>query len=431
MRIGIYLGSWRLTQLGGMGVYLKNLLQAVNTLASSDAAIVEGSLGQPPPRLVLLVDRANRGAAQDLGIDAEIAPLDRPTWDQIPPDERRRVIAVRALSYRDPGAADAQRGLDWSDAASQYLWGLDESIRAAEVDVLYCTIPPYIKRPRVPIVLTIHDLKHIHRPQDHDRADLARRRRWARIARAADVVYSSYEHVRADVVASLGVRKSRTAVLPVAVAAHLRRAARSPTVAIDATEPFALMPAQFWVHKNHSLVFLALSRLAKNGGLTISLVCTGQTEGQCAAHAASMRELARRLGIENRVRFLGHVRDAEMEDLYRRCRMVIVATLYDPGSFPVLEALAYGKPLIASSVTTIPETVGDAAVLFDPTDVQDLATAMKRVWEDESLRNELSRRGPARVPTRTWATTALEWLGLCRRAIEHQAASQGALATTA
>jgi len=432
MRIGVYLGSWRLTQLGGMGVYLQNLLGAVRSCERRPTAV---RTSRAPVELVLLVDRGNRASAAELALEAEVVTLDRPALHEIPRKDIRRVVGTRALSFRDVEVADARKHEHWTDAAWQYLWGLDEAVRAAEIDLLYFTIPPYLKWPRVPVVLTIHDLKHLHRPQDHDRADLARRRRWTRAARRADLVYSSYEHVRRDVVERLGVPAIRTAVLPLAPPAELRT-----RFAIDANgvakhsgrndpqgpgdaparnnitpvnEPFALMPAQFWAHKNHALVFLALANIRRTHGIEIPLICTGQIEGECAAHAARMRGLSEKLGISRQVQMLGYVTRAQLRSLYESCRVVIVAALYEAGSFPAMEALALGKPLIASRVTSNPETVGDAAELFDPQDSSDLSVKLLSLWNDADRRATLAARGPARIPHRTWADVAADWLILC------------------
>ena len=423
MRIGVYLGSWRLTQLGGMGIYLQNLLRAVEGI-SRDAARDGGN--SAAAKLVLLVDRENRASAAELGLDAEIVTMDRPRLDEIPRADLRRVMAVRRLSYRDVERADARSGERWSEAARQFLWGLDEAVGAARIDLLYFTIPPYLKWPCVPVVLTLHDLKHLHRPQDHDRADLARRRRWERVARRADLVYSSYEHVRRDVVERLGVAAERAAVLPLAPPAELREPLGRDTNPPDArallpdlpSGPFALMPAQLWPHKNHALVFAALAELRRKRGVEIPIVCPGQIDGECAAHAARMRQLAYALGVGHLVRMPGYVTRAQLQALYEACRVVIVASLYEAGSFPAMEAMGLGKPLIASRVTSNPETVGDAAELFDPTDSHDLATKLARLWNDAARRGELAARGPGRIPDRTWADVAADWVKLCHEALD-------------
>ncbi|MCH7813151.1 MAG: glycosyltransferase family 4 protein [Planctomycetes bacterium] len=406
MRIGVYLGRWSLHELGGMGVYLQNLLRGVE------------SLDQTEHELVLLVDRTNLAAARALRVAAEVVPLERPDGFDLRGQERRRAIRVRHLSYRSVERADAMRDGTWSPEAEAYVWGLDDAVQRSRVDLLYFSLPPYVKWPRIPVVLTLHDLKHLHRPQDHDAADLARRRRWARVAHRAALVYASYQHVRRDIVERLRVPADRTAVLPLAcpVRSDDDAADAPPALDFDLPEKFVLLPAQLWPHKNHQRVVQAVAGLRRSKQLDVTVLCTGQTGGQCAAHARRIADLAKESGVGDLFRLLGFVDDRTLRALYRRSRAVLVASLYEPGSFPVLEALALGKPLAASRVTSLPETVGQAGLLFDPTSVAELADALVRLWTDDALCAELSRRGPAQLGHRSWCDVGRDWLHLCERA---------------
>ena len=117
----------------------------------------------------------------------------------------RRVMADRARVRPAPGllvwlvvalawGCQTQRREETvAEPVSSAIW-FEEVAHRAGIDLLYFTLPPYIKKPCAAFLLTVHDLKHVHRPQDHDAGDLARRRRWARTAGAASLVYSSYEH---------------------------------------------------------------------------------------------------------------------------------------------------------------------------------------------------------------------------------------------
>ncbi|MFQ5489180.1 MAG: glycosyltransferase family 4 protein [Phycisphaerae bacterium] len=410
MHIGIYLGRWSLHQLGGMGVYLRNLLAGVRELDS------------PDHRLSLLVDDVNLDAANQVAPALPVITLHRPDFDDIPPGERRRIIQVRRLSYKNIDDADAKRHVPWSTAAESYLWGLDDAVTRSGIDLLYFTIPPYLKCPRVPYLLTLHDLKHLHRPQDHDAADLARRRRWTRVAHSASLVYASFDHIRRDLLHRLGLPSAKTAVLPLACPDEFRLppSPAHPPSDLDLPEKFALMPAQFWPHKNHQRVVQAIAYLRHQRNLNIPVICTGQNTGQCASCAHRVAYLAKQLGVADLVRQIGFVSNDTLTALYAGARFILVATLYDPGSFPAMEALAMGKPLAASRVTTIPETVGDAAALFDPHRVEDIANVLARLWTDDELCQRLARRGPDQVANRTWTDVARDWLQLCERAAHHR-----------
>lgn len=103
---------------------------------------------------------------------------------------------------------------------------------------------------------------------------------------------------------------------------------------------------------------------------------------------------------------LGRVSDAELADLYRGAAAFVDPTFYEGFGYAILEAMACGAPVIASDVTSIPEVVGDAGLLCDPSSPQEFATAIRRVLDDTELAARLRATGLARVGTFTWEATA-------------------------
>jgi glycosyltransferase involved in cell wall biosynthesis len=103
------------------------------------------------------------------------------------------------------------------------------------------------------------------------------------------------------------------------------------------------------------------------------------------------------------VRFLGFVPDATLAVLYRLASVFVFPSLYEGFGLPPLEAMAAGTPVITSNVSSLPEVVGDAALLIDPMDPAAIARAMARVLGDPRLREDLVRRGRERVKAFSWA----------------------------
>lgn len=95
--------------------------------------------------------------------------------------------------------------------------------------------------------------------------------------------------------------------------------------------------------------------------------------------AQHCRELAERLGVADRVHFLGQVDDRELADVYRGADMLVIPSLHEGYCLPVVEAMASGLPVIAARATALPETVGDAGLTFTPDDAQDLARQVSKV----------------------------------------------------
>jgi len=124
---------------------------------------------------------------------------------------------------------------------------------------------------------------------------------------------------------------------------------------------------------------------------------------------------AQGLGLENRVIFTGYVEDADLAALYSGARLFAMPSLYEGFCFPVLEAMACGVPVVCSNTSSLPEVVGDAALAFDPLDVDAIAAAMARALSDEEWRATLIAHGFERVERFTWERCARQTLDVLER----------------
>jgi glycosyltransferase involved in cell wall biosynthesis len=107
------------------------------------------------------------------------------------------------------------------------------------------------------------------------------------------------------------------------------------------------------------------------------------------------------------VRFLGPVAEEELPALYRGAHGLICASIYEGFGLPIVEAMACGTPVITSSVTSMPEVAGNAAIIVDPYDVEALADGMLKLASDAELRHSLRSRGIERAKMYSWQLTAL------------------------
>src|SRR5213075_3252929 len=117
---------------------------------------------------------------------------------------------------------------------------------------------------------------------------------------------------------------------------------------------------------------------------------------------ASLRRAVHRYKLNKYVRFFGFVPDKTLAVLYRLARVFVFPSLYEGFGFPPLEAMACGTPVITSNVSSLPEVVGDAALLIDPLDPTAIAQAIRRVLMDSDLRDDLRQRGLRRVKDFSW-----------------------------
>jgi glycosyltransferase involved in cell wall biosynthesis len=177
--------------------------------------------------------------------------------------------------------------------------------------------------------------------------------------------------------------------------------------------PFLLSVGSLEPGKNRERLLQAFARLQARG-LKHALVVAGQRAWRYEGEAP----LARRLGLADSVRFLGHVPQADLPALYSAADLFVFPSLYEGFGLPALEALACGTPVVASNVSALPEVVGDAALQVSPLDVEALADAMERLLRDDRLRSDLRERGLERAAQFSWEKAARQTAEVYHRVVE-------------
>jgi alpha-1,3-rhamnosyl/mannosyltransferase len=223
-------------------------------------------------------------------------------------------------------------------------------------------------------------------------------------AAVADRIIAVSHATKDDVVKHLGVDPERVAVVPLAVDASFRPLPRAD---VDA----ALAPLGL-AHGGY-LLFLGTREPRKNlGRLLDAVIRAGADVGPLVLAGADgwgtdeLRPRIAELARQGRVRPLGYVPEALRPPLLSGARVFVYPSLYEGFGLPPLEAMASGTPVITSNVSALPETVGEAALLIDPLDVDALAGAIRRLWDDATLRGELRVRGLMRARDFSWERTA-------------------------
>lgn len=112
------------------------------------------------------------------------------------------------------------------------------------------------------------------------------------------------------------------------------------------------------------------------------------------------------LGLSDDVMVTGYVSETELANLYRYCFAFVYPTWYEGFGLPVLEAMNFGKPVIASNVTSIPEIVGNNELMFEPDNKEHIVSCMKRVEEDKRLYSDSITRNYEKVEKFSWKRSA-------------------------
>ena len=223
---------------------------------------------------------------------------------------------------------------------------------------------------RPPAVSSVLDVQHEVFPRFFSRAERAyRRAAYGWTVRRSRLVITISEHAARTLVERLGVDPGR--VRPIHLGIDHARFRPDPATP---REDFLLYPALGWPHKNHARLFEAFALLRRRRP-ELRLVLTGYS-GEAPD------------GVEVR----GRVSPEELASLYRRAAVLAFPSLYEGFGQPPLEAMASGCPVACSTGGSLPEVVGDAARLFDPTSVEDMAAAVEDVlaepapWAEQGLR---------------------------------------------
>jgi glycosyltransferase involved in cell wall biosynthesis len=114
------------------------------------------------------------------------------------------------------------------------------------------------------------------------------------------------------------------------------------------------------------------------------------------AHAG-VSSLARELQLTDDVVFLGYVPNEDMPEIYRRARALVMPTYFGPSNIPPLEAASLGCPVAISNVSSMPEQLGDAALVFDPDSVDEIAACIHKLWTDDHLCSYLAAKAKEHV----------------------------------
>lgn len=263
-----------------------------------------------------------------------------------------------------------------------------------------------------------HDLQHLHFPQFFSADRIAWRETIiSRGCHFAHTVVVSSEWVKKDLMRNYRLDPDKIQVIPMAPFTQVHPEPTSDKInairrKFHLEKPFAIYPAMTWEHKNHIRLLRSLALLREREGIRVELVCTGHKN---AFWEEIQREITK-LELQEQVKFTGLVHPSDLRAIYRLAQFAVIPTLFEAASGPIFEAWQEEVPVACSTVTSLPEQVGNAALLFDPFSVEGIATAVKRLVIDESLRKNLIQRGKERLKDFSWERTAKAYRAVYRQA---------------
>ena len=358
------------------------------------AALADPDLGGPggePVDVTLFSSswKDRLGPVADRGLPAGVAAIDRR-------------IPVRLLNVA------------WHRAE----WPPIEALTGRRFDVVHSPHPLLLPSRRAAQVVSIHDLDFLHHPERawkeirHDYPALALRH----ARRAAHVVVPSH-YTAGEVARHLGVPRERIAVCPCGAPSWTPRPA-----APDGGH--LLFVGSLAPRKNVAGLLAAYTRLAAGRTRVPDLVLAGG-DAPDGAGAEWLRALDDP-PLAGRVRRTGYVDAAMLRSLYAAACALVLPSLDEGFGLPALEAMTLGVPVVASDRGALPEVVGEAGLLVDPTDPAALEDALGRILDEPELAARCAERGLAQARKFDWRRSARALRAAYRQAIETRAGGPAA-----
>ncbi len=272
-------------------------------------------------------------------------------------------------------------------------------------------------------VITIHDLTLLHF-------------RNLRNSLASQAYYLLKEQVMRNVVLGRGMKKAQAILVPseyvkedVATTFKIRRTKikvtheaadtdfASPRInlaSIGINKPYLLYVGNAYPHKNLERLLMAFGKLITKYLLDYQLVIAGKKDSFHQALQASVTEFK----LQDRVIFPGYVSDQELAGLYKNASLYVFPSLSEGFGLPPLEAMAHSLPVVSSNATCMPEILGDAAMYFNPKDIEEMSQTMLAVLTDKELASSLIKKGSKQVKKYSWRKTAQETLNVYQKALK-------------
>jgi glycosyltransferase involved in cell wall biosynthesis len=308
---------------------------------------------------------------------------------------------LAALRERDEIVPWVVAGPEKSNFAGTIRWLVRDGHRAVAEkppDILHCTSYVMPWAINVPVVVTAHDAATKHFPDDHPlewriyvNAFLPRR------LRTAARVITGSEFGRSEVIQEFGLDPDRVFAVPYGLDSDfLSYGASRPQT--DEGGPM-LFPGAPIGRKNLAAVLRCMAAAKPETSLgRVGLDISGAREEDFPAYTNLVREL----GLQSRVKWLGQLPASELPALFSRASVIVYPSLYEGFGFPPLEAMAVGTPVVASDRGSLPEVLGDAALMVDPTDQRALGEALEAALSRPEVRERLHRAGLLRARLYTW-----------------------------
>jgi glycosyltransferase involved in cell wall biosynthesis len=329
-------------------------------------------------------------------------------------DTEDEFIVLRSRKDRSPllaGDSLYHKGL-WTPPHHRLeQWLLPVELATVQMDVLHSPdfIPPF--RRNCKSVITVHDLNFLLFPDFLTPESASYYGQIDQAVRKCDHIIAVSQATKQDVIRLTGAAEDKITVVYEAADPIYRPLDDAKLKAhtrdrFGLNRDFGLFVSTIEPRKNVPTLLRAFRQLLDDYHPDVDLVLGGE-KGWLSDQVF---DLVEELSLSDRTHFLGRVSSQELLGLYNTAQFLVHPAFYEGFGLPPLEAMACGTPAIVSNTSALPEIVGDAALLVDPHDVDELTVAMWRLLTEDSLREQMRQKGLKRARLFSWQKAARETL---------------------
>ena len=258
-----------------------------------------------------------------------------------------------------------------------------------KVDLFHFPVPKvlYGRRPKVPIVITIHDIMALRFPKLFPKSTrLMMSHFLPRYLREADIISVVSTQTKLDLLDMFPLPQEKIVVIPPPLLPRHRE------ITLE-KEPYFFYIGSFEPRKNLPRIIEAFALLKSREKIPHKLILAGGEEGVYKIPW----DLIHKHNLQDEVIHKGYISEEEKAYLFQHAALLLWPSLYEGFGLPLLEAMASGTPIVTSDLSSIPEVVGDAAECVDPTDIDQIADACWKILSSEEHAQILIKRGLERA----------------------------------
>ncbi len=267
---------------------------------------------------------------------------------------------------------------------------LNRICKKYNIDLVHSPVQ-YAPYTNIKTIWTLHDIQELIHPEYFKPIDRVIRSysRFDNINRGCHIIVS-YQHVKNDIINYFNLSENSISICNLIIKDFWFSSFNKNNIDVNFLKLFPkkylLYPANTWPHKNHIALIESLNILKNNSVEDIHVICTGDLNEY---YYNTLLPLINKYSLQKNFYFVGILEEEKLYTLYMNSYAIVIPTKYEAGSFPLIECIELGIPVICSNITSLPETISNKNLIFNPDDHINLAKMIERLYFNEKFRKEI------------------------------------------